>query len=75
MHGATPSDPKPYADYSIFFEIDIPIDKPRSTSQCDGPVVDLHGKAIGIISKYREYGCLALPADQIQRIVSELKSK
>jgi S1-C subfamily serine protease len=73
--GAPSSDSKPYADYSTFFEIDVPIDKPRSTSQCGGPVVNLDGKAIGIISKYREYGCTALPAGQIKRIMSELKSQ
>ena len=74
-NGASLSDSKPYADYSTFFEIDIPIEKANFVSQCGGPIVDLDGKAIGIISKYREYGCTAIPADQIKRIVSELKSK
>jgi hypothetical protein len=75
LDGASLSDAKPYADYSTFFEIDIPIEKPRFAGQCGGPVVDIDGKTIGIISKYREYGCTALPADQITRIVSELKSR
>jgi serine protease Do len=61
---------KPFADFPTLFEHDMPL----PLSQCGGPVVDLDGNAVGI-SMYRgSYGCMAIPADTVQRLLPELKS-
>jgi serine protease Do len=61
---------KPYADFPTLFEHDMPL----LPSQCGGPVFDLDGKAVGITVFRGEYGCMAIPANCIQRLLPELQS-
>lgn len=61
---------KPYADYPTLFEHDMPL----LLSQCGGPVVDLNGEAVGITMYRGQYGCMAIPADCVKRLLPKLKS-
>jgi serine protease Do len=57
-------------DFPTFFEHDMPL----ALSQCGGPVIDLDGKAVGITAHREQYGCKAIPADCIERLLPELRS-
>ena len=61
---------KPYADFPEFFEHDMPL----LPSQCGGPVIDLDGRAVGITVFRGEYGCMAIPANCIERLLPELRT-
>jgi len=51
-----------------FFQHDMPL----FTNQLGGPVIDLDGKAVGISIIWNKYGCEAIPADCIERLLPEL---
>ncbi|HTU91506.1 MAG TPA: trypsin-like peptidase domain-containing protein [Gemmataceae bacterium] len=57
-------------DFPTFFEHDLPL----TDRECGGPVVDLQDKALGITIARDAYGCSAIPADCVQRLLSELQS-
>lgn len=59
---------RPYADFPTLFEHDMPL----LPSQCGGPVIDLEGQAAGITMFRGEYGCMAVPANVIVRLLPEL---
>lgn len=56
--------------FPAFFEHDTPIHR----RQCGGPVVDLDGEFVGITVCPSEYGCMAIPATWIRRLLEELKT-
>jgi S1-C subfamily serine protease len=60
----------PFADLPTLFEHDMPL----PPSQCGGPVIDLDGKAVGITMYRGQYGCMAIPADCIERLLPDLRS-
>lgn len=55
--------------FPAVFEHDIPL----SPEECGGPVVDLNGQTLGITIARGSYGCLAIPADAIRRLVDRLR--
>lgn len=58
-------------DFPFVFEHDIPL----TLDECGGPIIDLDGKAIGItIARVAQHGCMAIPADCIERLLPILKS-
>lgn len=58
-------------DFPVIFEHDAPL----MARECGGPIVRLDGKAVGItIARVGAHGCMAIPADQIQRLLPRLKS-
>jgi serine protease Do len=61
---------KPYGALPTLFEHDMLL----LPSQCGGPVVNLDGKAVGITVYRGKYGCLAIPASCLERLLPELRS-
>jgi S1-C subfamily serine protease len=61
---------KPFADFPTLFEHDMPL----PLNQCGGPVIDLDGNAVGITMYRGQYGCMAIPADCIERLLPDLRS-
>jgi S1-C subfamily serine protease len=57
-------------DFPAFFEHDLPL----TDRDCGGPVVDLQGKTLGITIARDAYGCSAIPADCVRRLLPELQS-
>jgi hypothetical protein len=58
-------------DFPTVFEHDTPL----LIQECGGPIVGLDGKSLGInIAPVGPHGCMALPADCIQRLLPDLKS-
>ncbi len=71
LDGMPLTDSRPYAaDFPTLFEHDMPL----LPVQCGGPAVDLDGEAVGITMYRCQYGCVAIPADCIERLLPELKS-
>ena len=52
------------------FETDMPL----FTNQLGGPLVGLDGRIVGMTVKATKYGCLAIPADQLIRVVQQMKA-
>ena len=70
------STPKPKEQRNDSFRI-VPVmfehDAPVAWHECGGPIVDLDGKVSGVtIARLGEYGCIAIPAHEVQRIVNVL---
>ena len=53
------------------FETDMPL----FTNQLGGPLVGLDGKVVGMSIKATKYGCMAIPADQLVRIVEQMQAE
>jgi serine protease Do len=59
------------AGYPTVFEHDLPLD----AAECGSPVVGLDGKAVGLtVARLGGSGCMAVPADVVQRLLPELKA-
>ncbi len=70
------SEPVSKTDRDNSFRI-VPVmyehDAPVAWHECGGPIVDLDGKVTGVtIARLGEYGCIAIPAMEVQRIVKDL---
>ena len=58
-------------DFPVVFEHDMPL----HIQECGSPVVGLDGKAIGLtIAPVGPHGCMAIPADCLQRLLPDLQS-
>lgn len=56
----------------VMYEHDAPV----AWHECGGPIVDLDGKVTGLtIARLGEYGCIAIPALEVQRIADVLRSQ
>lgn len=72
------SEPVSKSDRDDSFRI-VPVmyehDAPVAWHECGGPIVDLDGKVTGVtIARLGEYGCIAIPAMEVQRIADVLRS-
>lgn len=61
---------KPYGNLPTLFEHDMPLPPDR----CGGTVIDLNGKAVGVTVFRGKYGCLAVPAECVERVLPEMKA-
>ena len=73
------SEPVSKTDRDNSFRI-VPVmyehDAPVAWHECGGPIVDLDGKVTGVtIARLGEYGCIAIPAFEVQRIAHLLLSQ
>lgn len=56
----------------VMFEHDAPV----AWHECGGPLVDLDGKLTGVtIARLGDYGCIAIPAHQVRKLVGELLAR
>lgn len=73
------SEPLSKTDRDNSFRI-VPVmyehDAPVAWHECGGPIVDLDGNVTGVtIARLGEYGCIAIPAFEVQRIAHLLLSQ
>jgi S1-C subfamily serine protease len=58
-------------DFPVVFEHDAPL----LAHECGGPVVGIDGKALGVtLARVGPHGCMAAPAEVVQRLLPELMS-
>ena len=56
----------------VMYEHDAPV----AWHECGGPLVDLDGKVTGVtIARLGDYGCIAIPAHQVRKLVGELLAR